>query len=45
LVDKPRVIININEHKKFKGVKPEESIKMDLIGDLSGCIEAFYFKK
>lgn len=45
LVNKPKVIINRDEHKKFKWVKPKESLKMDLIEDLGSCIEAFYFSK
>ena len=43
--DKPEIIINRDEHKKFKWVEPEEALKLSLIQDLEGCIEAFYFSK
>ncbi len=39
---KIQVQINPQEHKGFAWVKPEQALRMRLIGDLDACIRLFY---
>jgi len=39
---KPKVKINLKEHKSFTRKTSEEALKIDLIRDLDECIKLFY---
>lgn len=42
LDSKPKIKLDLNDHKKFKWVTPKEALKMNLIPDEEPCIRLVY---
>lgn len=41
----PEILIDPEEHKDFRWLKPEKALQLELIRDLDGCIKLFYEEK
>lgn len=42
LKEKPNVILQSNEHKDYKWIKPKDALKLNLIQDEDVCIKYFF---
>lgn len=42
LKEKPKIILNPNEHQNFQWVTPKNSLKVDMVTDQDTCVKLFY---